>query len=176
MRLFIGIDLPEEIKNKIAECLLDVQQTLGPKGWEHPHDYHQTLLFIGETEEAKIENIKKRMDEISFQTFAMQIKGISFFNRRIMFVDFFPSGELLKLKHEIDSRFGEYIRPDEKEFVPHVTVKRWQRYEFDRLHDEIVNKPLPQISFKVNSISLFKSERDAKNLKYHVIHELKFNS
>lgn len=176
MRLFIGIDLPSEIKSKIADSFQSVQDVLGAKGWENPHDYHQTLLFIGETAEEVIPSITNRLDEINFAPFEMQVRGVSFFNRRIMFVDFYPSVELLELKKAVDLKFPEYLRPNEKEFIPHMTIKRWQRYEFDRLNEEVFKRPLPSIFFPVNALSLFKSERDEHNLKYHVIHQSKFPS
>jgi len=173
MRLFIGIDLPDEIKDRIENTLRPLRQS--SKGWECKHDYHQTLLFIGETELSRVEEIKNRMDEIHFSSFQLSTKGFSFFNRRIMYVDFNPSDELNQLKLEIDFRFPEYIRPDEKEFVPHVTVKRWQRYEYNHLSEGILKYNLPSLKFDVESLCLFKSERDENNFKYHVIHQTSFH-
>lgn len=169
MRLFIGIDLPAVIKSKIEQTLHPLQ--LSSRGWEHPHDYHQTLLFIGETDEEKLQSIKRRMDEIDFAPFELKTNGISFFNRRIMYVDFLPSEELLQLKNIIDQKFPEYLRPDEKAFVPHVTVKRWQRYEYDHLASGLLKQSLPELRFSVRSVALFKSKRDENNLKYHIIHQ-----
>lgn len=174
MRLFIGIDLPDNIKSRIAETLHPLQ--LSSKGWEHPHDYHQTLLFIGETEDGKVEELKRRMDEIHFHPFILTTNGISFFNRRIMYVDFLPSEDLIRLKQKINSCFPEYLRPDEKMFVPHVTVKRWQRYEYDQLSEGILKNSLPVLTFKAMSLCLFQSRRDENNLKYHVIHQTSFIS
>lgn len=168
MRLFIGIDLPNDIKSQIEQTLHPLQ--LSSKGWEHPHDYHQTLLFIGETDEEKLSDIKRKMDEIHFHSFKLTTSGFAFFNRRIMYVDFLPSTDLMDLKKLVDLKYPEYIRPDEKEFVPHVTVKRWQRYEYDHLATGILKQSLPVMSFTVHSIALFKSERDENNLKYHIVH------
>ncbi len=173
MRLFIGIDLPVEIKSEIFKSLEPLM--LSSKGWENAHDYHQTLLFIGATEHGIVAEIKNRMDEIHFEPFDLETSGISFFNRRIMYVDFIPSDKLNQLKDEIDARFPEYIRPEEKEFVPHITVKRWQRYEYEHLSEGILKHGLPAIKFEVNSLCLFKSERDQNNFKYHVIHQTSFH-
>jgi len=174
MRLFIGIDLPDEMKESIEQTLLPLQQN--SKGWEKSHDYHQTLLFIGSVENEKAAEIEKRMSEISFHPFTLLTRGFSFFNRRIMYVDFHPSDNLIRLKKEIDLKFPEYLRPDEKEFVPHVTVKRWQRYEFDQLAEGILEHALPSLKFEVNELCLFKSERDQNNFKYHVISKIPFEN
>lgn len=172
MRLFIGINLPEAIKKNIEQTLLPLQASL--KGWEHSHDYHQTLLFIGQIDEDKVQSIKDRMDQIHFHEFELQTNGISFFNRRIMYVDFLPSEELNQLKQQVDLMFPEYIRPGDKAFIPHVTVKRWQRYEYDFLSEGILHHNLSVLKFRVNALSLFKSERDENNFKYHVIHQTFF--
>lgn len=173
MRLFIGIDLPEKIKSKIKQTLHSLQLSSSPsgKGWEHSHDYHQTLLFIGEINEEKMAEIKARLDKIAFAPFELRTNGISFFNTRIMYVGFHPSLELNELKKMIDSEFTEFIRHDEKAFVPHVTVKRWQRYEYDLLAEGVVKYRLPDLRFTVATICLFKSERDENNFKYHVIYK-----
>lgn len=169
MRLFIGIDLPQIIKVQIEENLRPLQLT--SKGWESAHDYHQTLLFIGQTEDEKIPGIIERMNQIIFPEFTLRTNGIAFFNRRIMYIDFLPSEELNQLKYQVDLKFPEYVRPDEKEFVPHVTVKRWQRYEYDFLTEGVLAHPLPFLQFDVIALALFKSERDENNLKYHVLHQ-----
>jgi 2'-5' RNA ligase len=50
MRLFLGIDVPSEIKAFLTDAYAPIQ--FSTKGWELPHDYHLTLLFIGETNQA----------------------------------------------------------------------------------------------------------------------------
>ena len=167
MRLFIGIDLPSELKRHIDNYLLPIH--VSPKGWEHPHDYHQTLLFIGEASDEDMLEIKKRMANISCLPFELKTDGFRFFNRRIMYLAFKKSSELLDLKSQINGHFSEWVRPESKEFIPHVTVKRWQRYEYDHLHQNLSNRNFQDQAFEVNKISLFLSRKDEQNLKYHVI-------
>lgn len=170
MRLFIGIDLPDSVKQKIFQYLQPFQ--LSPKGWENPHDYHQTLLFIGEASEEELIIIQERMKQIRFHTFALETNGFTFFNRRIMYLSFMPSEDLLILKREIDGTFPEWQREGTREFIPHITVKRWQRYEYDHLHQSLQQKQFENLKFEVNKLSLFLSHKDEHNRKYHVIHEV----
>ncbi|MGZ3790463.1 MAG: RNA 2',3'-cyclic phosphodiesterase [Bacteriovorax sp.] len=168
MRLFIGIELPDDVKGKIFDYLFPLQIT--SKGWESPHDYHQTLMFLGETPFEKIEEIKLRMLQVNFRPFVLTTESFEFFNRRILYLSFIPSEKLLDLKKRIDQNFPEWIRPHEKEFLPHVTVKRWQRYEYNHLVEGIASREFPHIIFTVSALSLFKSEKDSENNKYHVIY------
>lgn len=170
MRLFIGIDLPDSIKQKIHHHLRPIQ--LGPKGWEDPHDYHQTLLFIGEATSQELESIKQRMGKIHFPTFQLETNGFKFFNRRIIYLSFKASEELLRLKTRIDDNFPEWHREGAKEFIPHITVKRWQRYEHEHLVQRLQESEFQELKFEVNKLSLFLSRKDELNRKYHVIHSV----
>ncbi|MDD4975406.1 MAG: RNA 2',3'-cyclic phosphodiesterase [Bacteriovorax sp.] len=171
MKLFLGIEIPDELKQKIFRFLKPIQIT--SKGWEAPQDYHQTLLFLGETSEEELSIIKQRLALFVFHSFELQTATFEFFNRRILFLSFEPSNELLEFKKEIDHTFPEWLRPNEKVFTPHLTVKRWQRYEYDYLAEGIKARVFPPNKFKVSELVLFKSEKDLENNKYHIIHRVK---
>lgn len=172
MRLFLGLEIPGDIQERIASYLKPLQKS--EKGWEKPHDYHQTLLFIGEASDEELADIKSRMNQITFSPFTLNTDIFQFFNRRILYLSFKKSPELLKLQDEVESLYSEWLRPGSKPFIPHVTVKRWQRYEYDDLKQGLDAQRLPEMSFEVRSLSLFKSEKDADNNKYHVIHQRYF--
>jgi len=167
MRLFIGIDLPVEIKNHIELSVYPLQVTT--KGWEHPHDYHLTLLFIGETPPIEIPFIVHQLNEITFTPFSLTLKTIEFFNRRVLYLSCEDSLELLNLRKDITFHFSKYKKPETKKFIPHITLKRWQRYEFDELKKRIEENPFVEKSIRVDHLALFKSEKDADNRKYHVL-------
>lgn len=172
MRLFLGIEFPENVKREIYNFLLPLRKT--NKQWEPLHDYHQTLLFIGEATDEQFVAIKERMALITFSPFELETAQFKFLNRRLMYLDLAPSAELLLLYQQIHKLFPEWIRPDEKNFLAHVTVKRWQRYEYDDLVKGLKDRVLSPMRFTVNSLALFKSEPDLNNNKYHVIHRANF--
>lgn len=167
MRLFLGIDLPDQLKSKIENHLSPLKQT--PKGWENEHDFHMTMLFIGETAEEKLEEIKSKLATLTFEPFELKIVDIEFFPRRIMYLSMEDSENLLKLKNQTDEFFPEYVRPNEKAFHPHITVKRWQRYEFNQLEKDKEKLKKVNFTFLVKKLCLFKSEKNVAGEKYHVI-------
>lgn len=171
MRLFLGINLSKEIKESIHRYLLPLQSS--PKGWENPHDYHQTLLFIGEVDEKSASDILARMELIKTRPFSIKTAGIRFFNRRIMFLNLRESEELKTLKDRINALFPEWAKLETKSFLPHITIKRWQRYEYDSLKKSLDLNPVPDWDIEVKGLSLFKSEKNHLNEKYH---EIKFVS
>jgi len=168
MRLFLGLELPQDIKNKIQDYLAPIKKS--EKGWEQSHDYHQTLLFIGEVTNEEFEVIKERMHEVLFQPFFLTPTTFQFFNRRVMYLGIEKSCELLNLKKMINEKFPEWSGRETKPFHPHITVKRWQRYEHADLVQGLSMVPWKLEGFKVESLCLFKSEKDALNHKYHVVY------
>lgn len=170
MRLFLGLEIPDPIKHKIETYLSPIKKS--DKGWESPHDYHQTLLFIGEVEQSQVEVIKERMREISFHTFELNTTTFQFFNRRVMYLGIEKTSELLELKKLVDANFPEWSGRETKPFHPHVTVKRWQRYEHADLVHGLSQATWDSNRFKAEWLSLFKSDKDELNHKYHVIYRI----
>ncbi len=167
MRLFIGLEIPPAVKEKIWDFVLPLQKS--PKGWERPNDYHQTLLFIGETDAAELDGISERFSRLAVDPFELETSGFRFFGRRIMYLGLAPSADLLRLKDLVHGAFPEKIDPHAKPFTPHITVKRWQRYEYDDLEAGVTTRAFAPLRFSVTGIALFKSEKDPEGNKYHVI-------
>lgn len=168
MRVFLGIEIPENIKQVIYNFLLPLHKS--EKQWEKAHDFHQTLLFIGEASHEQINAIKKKMSSIVFPPFELETSEFKFLNRRLLYLDLIPSNELEILYNQVQELFPEWIRPFDKKFLVHITVKRWQRYEYEDLFLGLQERKFPHMKFTVKSVALFKSERDVENNKYHVIH------
>lgn len=159
--------MPAEIKKSLALSLSPIKTQ--SKGWENPLDYHLTLLFIGETLKANVESITSRLDHISFQPFKLTTDKLEFFPRRVLYLSFAPSLPLMQLRDQIAQMYPEYLKPTDKPFTAHLTIKRWQRYEYDELCRNIQAYPLAPMEFAVKHVALFKSEKDAEGQKYHVI-------
>lgn len=170
MRLFLGIDLPVQIKTEIENYLFPIKKS--EKGWEKSHDYHQTLLFIGDVSDEDLRLIKARMLQIHFPSFDLLTTTFQFFNRRVMYLGVEKSPELLELKGQVDELFPEWASKQTKGFHPHITVKRWQRYEHADLVRGLSVKDWIPKSFLVENVALFKSEKDEHQHKYHVVEKV----
>lgn len=174
MRLFLGIEISALQKQAIASLLSPVKNS--EKGWENSHDYHITTLFIGEVRDEEVTDIERKMGQVHSPPFSLVTSGVKFFNRRIMYLGFEDCEEVFRLRDRIREVFPEYVRRDEKEFVPHITLKRWQRYEFDHLVNGLAEIPRTSFHIPVRELALFKSEKDEANRKYHVIFRSAFTS
>jgi 2'-5' RNA ligase len=128
-----------------------------------------TLLFIGETSKEEIPLLIKRLHEIKFSPFMLSIRSIEFFNRRVLYLACDINEEIMRIRKALQDSFPSYFPINGKPFIPHITIKRWQRYEYDRLKKIIEANPFQQKSIIIDHLALFKGEKDSENRKYHVI-------
>ena len=64
VRLFVAVDLPEEIREKIRECQAELKTGKGRVTLVNPDQIHLTLKFIGEVDEQTAEKIKEALKNI----------------------------------------------------------------------------------------------------------------
>lgn len=172
MRLFLGLEISDSVKSEIASHLSPIKKS--GKGWENSHDYHLTLLFIGEVPSPAIREITARMIEIKSLPFQLTSTRLQLFSRRILYLGFEHSPEILSLREEVLRIYPEYYRKEEKEFVPHLTVKRCQGHEHAQLVSAIDRLERRPLTIEVPGLALFKSEKDPESNKYHVIQRVSF--
>ena len=61
MRVFVGLDIDEEIRGKIAEFVQEVRRFAPDVRWVAPESLHVTLKFIGEKPEVAVAEIEKAL-------------------------------------------------------------------------------------------------------------------
>jgi 2'-5' RNA ligase len=125
MRLFVGIALPEEIR----DLLVDLTGGIPGADWVDPDSYHVTLRFIGEVGRAHAEEIDAALAELVAPPFAMSLTGVDFFQTagrpRVLWARVEPSGSLSHLARKVDRAVVQTELPsEERAFVPHVTIAR----------------------------------------------------
>lgn len=121
MRIFIAIEIPEEVKREIIEIQKQLPQFKG-KLTEY-ENLHLTLKFLGEIERDKIEELKRRLMEIKFKSFETNLDKIGFFDkgeRGIIWIHLTNCDDLQK---EIDEKL-KGLFPKEKRFMSHLTIAR----------------------------------------------------
>lgn len=170
MRLFLGIDLTKELKRELAQEIATFKTHA--KGWEEPHDFHLTLLFIGAVSDQMIPLIHERMKQIDFTPFTLETNGYHFFSRRILYLGINEHVALSALREQVTSIFPEWSIKETKSYIPHITIKRWQRYEFDELKSNIERGHLKKYQLRVDRVTLFESRKDENNYKYHVVESI----
>lgn len=179
-RLFIAIDLPLEIKRELYKLEQELMKHI-PKGikWVELENLHFTIRFLGETEEEKIPNIKKIIDEVSQESdfFNISLKEIGAFpnfkNPRVIWIGIEKGYEEMKdLFNKLENKILKLgFKKEDKEFSPHLTLGRVK----EKIRwDERWKIDIPYLEFLVEEITLFESQLRPQGPLYIPLYKCKF--
>jgi RNA 2',3'-cyclic 3'-phosphodiesterase len=182
IRLFIAIELPQDVKDVLVLIQAGFKKADYPVKWVEPAGIHLTLKFLGEVPSDKIDPIKAAI-EIAAQTVAplsLALNGTGVFPnpRRTQIVWVGLSGDvdrLLLLQKNIESEVSPLGFPTEaRPSSPHLTLGRVrdyaspvQRPSLGELVTGTQFKVTP--AFKVKSVSLMRSQLSRQGAVYSQI-------
>jgi len=81
MRVFIAIELPENIKEGLEKLVISLKRSISNVKWVEKENFHITLRFIGEVDKDKVLQIEKILDEVGsrFSPFEAELSGLGKF-------------------------------------------------------------------------------------------------
>lgn len=132
MRLFIGVQISEEARNKISEFQRQLKKRIPEARLVRPENLHLTLKFLGEVPENQQVSLAGVIEETAarFPTFRMVIQGIGRFpggkNVRVSWVGADSGDVLAKLNKELEAGLEKLGFARENRFQEHVTVARFK--------------------------------------------------
>ena len=129
MRVFVGIDLDDEIRTKIARLLAGVCGFAPDARWVRPESLHITLKFIGEQKPEQVAAIAERLQLVKGKTAEIRFSGHGFFPTakapRVFWIGIQAGPELAELASSVDSALAELQIPrEDRPFSPHLTLAR----------------------------------------------------
>lgn len=166
MRLFISINLADNIK----EAIMDVQDSMmfcGIGGnYTRPENMHITLAFIGELADPEL--VLEQIERVEVEPFTISLKGIGAF-RGLWWIGLEESEELKTLARRIRRNLAEAGIPyDRKKFSPHITLVRRPDGELSDLPAEAIES-ITGVSMTVDHVSLMRSDRGKRGMVYKEI-------
>lgn len=160
MRLFISALLPDNIRKQLANYINRLKEDIDGVKWEKPEKLHVTLKFLGDVEEAKLEDISTLLERLvkEYSPFKISMSEFGGFprhkNPRVLYAGLSQNKELSKFHSELDlvlSKIG--FEKEGRKFIPHVTTGRVKK--------RISIKEAPGISttpFEITQVVIIKSE------------------
>jgi 2'-5' RNA ligase len=131
LRLFVAIEIPGEIREKLAAFLTDMRGVAPQAKWIRAENLHITLKFLGETDGAKVQAAKDGLEKIRSEgPVALEFRGLGFFPNekrpRVFWVGMEASGNLMGLAQDIDQGMHKLGFPlEDRPFAPHLTLARF---------------------------------------------------
>src|SRR5258708_26665821 len=129
MRIFIALDIDEDIRQRIARFLDGVRGFAPDARWVRPESLHVTLKFIGETAPQNVDQIKEALKAVESNAIEMNIRGCGFFpgakSPRVFWVGIEAGPSLAALASTVDDRVAALGIPKEDHpLSPHLTPAR----------------------------------------------------
>jgi RNA 2',3'-cyclic 3'-phosphodiesterase len=132
MRAFIAIELPEELRNRLAQEQARFHDAAADGRWTRPEGIHLTLKFLGEIPDQQVEQVKKALGEIGgFEPFRIHLKGFGFFpdalRPRVFYAGIDAPPQLAQLAAQVETALAPLgFPPDQRTFSPHLTLVRFK--------------------------------------------------
>lgn len=132
MRVFVALDVPEEVRAALRDVIARLREAGGGARWVRPEGIHITLKFIGETPEATIPPIRDALAGLrSPSPVEMSFRGLGFFpdarRPRVFWAGIEPSPNLGEIAAGVERALELLGFPLEaRPFHPHLTLARLQ--------------------------------------------------
>src|SRR5260370_39515425 len=79
MRVFVGLDIDDEIRGRMEEFIREVRVLAPDVRWVTPESLHVTLKFVGEKPDSVGKDIEKTLGSIAAEAFEVSFRGCGFF-------------------------------------------------------------------------------------------------
>ena len=179
MRLFIAIELPEDIKDEIVEIEEELRTFWSAK-WVERDNIHLTLKFLGEIEDGRIEEVKRIVSETSQMNYrlSLNLENIGGFPNlkkpRIIWIGVREvEKRVVNIMENLEEKFIKFgIEPERKKKTPHITIGRIKGYlgKYSEKESKVIDGLIYKSRiFRVESISVIKSVLTPKGAIHTVI-------
>jgi 2'-5' RNA ligase len=131
LRLFVAIEIPEEIRNALASFIKELRAVAPHVKWVRAENLHVTLKFLGHTDDAKLSAIEDILRGVrSSDPVALTFQGLSFFPNdrrpRVFWSGMQASASCKAIAADIEHAVHKLGFPlEERPFTPHLTLARF---------------------------------------------------
>lgn len=126
MRLFVGLDIPQDIRERMRAYVEGLKARGAQAKWTNPDGWHITLKFIGNTN--RDAEIRKALQRVESPSFEVTFRGVGFFTPRqprIFYAGIEAPEALPQLAAKIDGALVACgVAAEEKKYAPHLTLAR----------------------------------------------------
>ena len=183
MRLFLAIDLPQDIRLRLDRLLAALRPEALIK-WSPLDNLHITTKFIGEWPEKRLRELHQALIQLAPRNpFQIELRDLGWFpNKRLprVFWAGVCGGEPLEaLARETEECLTELgIKREERRFSPHLTLARIKSpvplSRFQKKIDEM--QPVVIGGFAADNFQLYRSDPGSSSSIYRSVREYKFET
>ena len=129
MRLFVALDLAEDIREHISRFIEELRPLAPQARWVSTESLHVTLKFIGEQPDANVKDVEGALGRIAGAEFNVAVCGCGFFttekSARVFWAGIEAGPVLGQLAADIEMALEPLgIEREKRDFSPHLTLAR----------------------------------------------------
>ena len=129
MRLFIALDIPQDVRERISAYAERVRPLCPDARWARVEGLHVTLKFIGEIPDPRVPEITKALAAIKARPFDVKFDRVGFFpspkSPRVFWIGVRAGEELPELAEAVNEALAAIgIAREDKAYSPHLTLAR----------------------------------------------------
>ena len=157
-RLFTGVEIPSDV----GQALATLRGGLPGARWIDPENYHLTLRFIGDVDDAIAHEVASMLGRVKREPFELHMEGLTSFGGRkprAVVASVAPAQALFDVQAEHErlmQRIG--LEPEGRKFTPHVTLARLRESSSQQVAEYLSARGYFRTSsFRVSRFVLFSS-------------------
>ncbi len=162
-RLFVAIEVPDAVRDRLAALKADVPGA----SWSKAASMHLTLRFLGDgLSDGQLTAVQRALERVHAAPFELMMSGVGRFPggprpARVLWVGVSESEPLLALQTQVETAVESAGFPREREYSPHVTLARLRQpkasaevQSFLAAHAGFNSEPFPVDQFVLFSSAL----------------------
>jgi len=129
MRIFVALDIPQEIRARMTEYMERARSYAPEARWARVEGLHVTLKFVGEASDELVHQIKAGLAGVKAKPFEVKFEGVGFFPNpkaaRVFWIGVNGGEALPGLAAAVDMTLETLgIARENKDYHPHLTLAR----------------------------------------------------
>jgi RNA 2',3'-cyclic 3'-phosphodiesterase len=190
MRIFVALDIEEEIRKRLQHFMEEMWQLASGARWVSPESLHVTLKFIGEKPEPAVKQIEEALGSINSEPFQVRFRGAGFFPTakaaRVFWAGIEGEAGLADLAAKVEESLAVVgVSEEQRDFSPHLTLARagsragggsgaphWRKGDkvnqrFGQLQEKLAQSPAPDFGrMTAREFFLYRSQLSPKGSQY----------
>jgi RNA 2',3'-cyclic 3'-phosphodiesterase len=175
MRLFVGVDLPGQVKDVLSSVVERLRPEAPAAKWVPRDNLHLTMSFLGEIDESRVPGILDALAEAAGNEpgpIDTVLEGSGAFpsprRARVLWVGLGdPHGRLASLAGAVASQLEPLGFPQEKRpWTPHLTIARFRQ---PMNTSTMSGARIEPVAFIVSAVTLFRSRLARPSPRYEVV-------
>ena len=157
-RLFTGLEIPSEVGRSLSA----LRGGLPGARWIDAENYHVTLRFIGDVDDAVAREVASLLGLVRREPFQLRVDDLKSFGGRrprAIVATLAPARAVTELQAEHErlmQRVG--LEPDGRKYIPHVTLARLRESSSRQVADYLaLRAPVRSPAFPISRFVLFSS-------------------